>query len=243
MLFRQLFEPQSSTYSYLLGCAGSGEAILVDPVLETIERDLNLLQELDLRLVYAVETHIHADHLTSAWELRRRTGCLVVYPAAEGVDCADIQATEETPLAVGRLSLSPLPTPGHTAGGACYLVADHQPPMLFTGDTLLIDGCGRTDLQGGDAAVLYASIHGRILTLPDDTLVYPGHDYHQRRVSSVGQERLRNPRLGGGRPCADFVAIMAGLNLPFPGKMSVAVAANRCCGGSAGCGHRPRALQ
>lgn len=238
MLFRQLFEPDSSTYTYLLGCTATGEAVLIDPVLETIERDLALLDTLGLRLVSSAETHVHADHLTAAWELRRRTGCRVIYPAAERVSCADIQAMEDQPLAVGTLSLRPLHTPGHTAGGACYLLADHAPPMLFTGDTLLIDGCGRTDLPGGDATVLYTSLHARILALSDDTLVYPGHDYNQRRVSSVGQERLRNPRLAGGRPCGEFVAIMAGLNLPRPGKIELAIPANRCCGGDAVCQHR-----
>lgn len=230
MLFRQLFEAESSTYTYLIGCETTGEALLIDPVLETIDRDLDLLETLGLRLVCSAETHVHADHLTAAWELRRRTGCRVAYPAAEGVACADLQATEEAPITVGSLDLWPLHTPGHTAGGACYLLADHSPPILFSGDALLIDGCGRTDLQGGDAALLYASVHSRILTLPDETLVYPGHDYHQRRVSAVGQERRRNPRLGGNRSCGEFVEIMAGLDLPLPNKIEIALPANRACG-------------
>jgi Zn-dependent hydrolases, including glyoxylases len=238
MLFRQLFEPESSSYTYLLGCEATGEALLIDPVLDMIDRDMALVSELGLRLVASVETHVHADHLTAAWELRRRGGCRVAYPAAEGVACADVQVAEEQPLAVGTLRLWPRHTPGHTVGSTCYLLADQGPPMLFTGDALLIDGCGRTDLPGGDASVLYASVHGRILTLPDDTLIYPGHDYNQRRVSTVGQERLRNPRLGGSRPCAEFVAIMADLNLPPPKKIDTAVPANRRCGGEAMCQHR-----
>lgn len=238
MLFRQLFEPETSTYTYLLGCEATGEALLIDPVQETIDRDLALLHQLDLDLVCSIETHVHADHLTAAWELRRRTGCRVAYPAAEAVVCADLQVTEDRPLVAGMLKLWPLHTPGHTAGSASYLLADGSPPMLFTGDALLIDGCGRTDLQGGDAATLHASVQTRLLTLADDTLVYPGHDYNQRRVSSVGQERQRNPRLGGGRPCSEFVAIMAALNLPPPNKINIAVPANRCCGGETACQHR-----
>ncbi|QNT69467.1 MBL fold metallo-hydrolase [Defluviicoccus vanus] len=237
MLFRQLFEPETSTYTYLLGCVRTGEAILIDPVLETIDRDLHLLQSLGLRLVYSIETHVHADHLTAAWELRRRRGCQVVYPAAEGVACADVQLSEEEPLTVGALQLWLLHTPGHTVGSACYLLADRAPPMLFSGDALLIEGCGRTDLQGGDAAALYASVHARILSLPDDTLVYPGHDYNQRRVSSVGQERLRNPRLGDGKTLGEFIAIMTNLNLPLPNQINTAVVANRCCGGEMACKH------
>ena len=240
MLFRQLFEPKTSTYTYLLGCTRTGEAILIDPVLETSERDLRLLQSLGLRLVYSAETHVHADHLTAAWELRRRSGCLVAYPAAEGVPCADVQLSEEEPLTVGALRLWPLHTPGHTAGSACYLLADRTPPMLFSGDALLIDGCGRTDLQGGDAAALYASVRARILTLPDDTLVYPGHDYNQRQVSSVGQERLRNPRLGDGKTLDEFIEIMRNLNLPLPNQIDTAIAANRCCGGEMTCEHGAR---
>lgn len=235
MLFRQLFDPESSTLTYLLGCTGAGEALLIDPVLETIDRDLALLRGLDLRLVLTAETHVHADHVTAAWELRRRTGCRIAFPAAEAVACADEQATEGVPLRVGGLRLQVLPTPGHTAGGASYLLADHAPPMLFTGDALLIDGCGRTDLQGGDAATLYASIHAHLLALPDDTLVYPGHDYHSRRVSTIGQERARNPRLGGGRSAAEFISLMGELNLPPPKRLAAALSANRCCGN--GCRH------
>lgn len=243
MLFRQLFEPDSSTCTYLIGCEETGEALLIDPVLETIDRDLVVVGELGFRLACSVETHVHADHRTGSWKLRRRTGCRVAYPAAEGVACADVQLAEGEPLMLGSIRLQPLHTPGHTAGSACYLLADHAPPMLFTGDVLLIDGCGRTDLQGGDAATLYASVHARILSLPDDTLVYPGHDYNQRRVSTVGQERLRNPRLGGGRPCTEFVAIMDGLDLPLPKNIAIALPTNRSCGGGAACQHRENPLE
>jgi glyoxylase-like metal-dependent hydrolase (beta-lactamase superfamily II) len=230
MIFRQLFERGSSTYTYLLGCRETSEAILLDPVLETVERDLSVLHALELRLVCTVETHIHADHLTSAWTLRDRTGCRVACPATDGVPCADVHATEDRPFCFGRLTLLPLHTPGHTAGHHSYLFRDGEPAMLFTGDALLIDGCGRTDLQGGDAAMLYRSIHEKIFSLPGHTLVYPGHDYNQRRVSTVAQERARNERLGGGRAVEEFVATMDGLNLPYPQKIHVAMLANRCCG-------------
>lgn len=230
MIFRQLFEHGSSTYTYLLGCRETSEAILLDPILETVERDLSVLDALNLRLVCTVETHVHADHLSSAWTLRDQTGCQVAYPAAEEVPCADVHAMEDRPLCFGHLALLPLHTPGHTAGHHSYFFRDGEPALLFTGDALLIDGCGRTDLQGGNAAMLYRSIHEKIFSLPADTLVYPGHDYNQRCVSTVAQERARNERLAGGKAVEEFVATMDGLNLPYPQKMHVAMLANRCCG-------------
>jgi glyoxylase-like metal-dependent hydrolase (beta-lactamase superfamily II) len=235
MIFRQLVDAGSSTYTYLLGCPQTCEAILLDPVLEAIERDLAVLRAFSLRLAFTLETHIHADHLSSAWVLRDRTGCQVAYPATEMVACSDVQVAEDRPFCFGHLTLLPLHTPGHTAGSYSYFFCQEEPPMLFTGDALLIDGCGRTDLQGGDAAVLYRSIHQKIFTLPDDTLVYPGHDYNQRRVSTVAQERARNQRLGNGKTIEEFVAIMADLSLPYPKKMDVALPANRSCGRRQGC--------
>lgn len=233
MIFRQLFEPESSTYTYLLGCPETRAAILVDPVLETLDRDLALLQALELNLAYSLETHIHADHVTSAARLRSLTGCRIAYPALDGVAGADVGVSEMTPLEAGTVRLQPLFTPGHTDNHHCYFLEARGAPRVLTGDALLIDGCGRTDFQCGDAATLYRSVHDKLFTLPDDTLVYPGHDYQQRRVSSVGQERARNPRLGGGKGVEEFVAIMAGLDLPRPKKMDVAVPANRCCGAEA----------
>jgi glyoxylase-like metal-dependent hydrolase (beta-lactamase superfamily II) len=230
VLFRQLFEPQSSAYTYLIGCEEAREALLIDPVLETVDRDLGLLHELGLTLSHTIETHIHADHVTGASRLREETGCRCAVPAKSGADHVDVPVREGESVAIGRLRLQPLYTPGHTDDHHCYLL-DHGGVMrLFTGDTLLIDGCGRTDFQNGDSATLYRSVHEKIFALPDDTLVYPGHDYQQRRVSSVGQERARNPRLGGGKTVEEFVAIMAALNLPRPKKMDVAVPANRECG-------------
>lgn len=230
MLFRQLFEPQSSAYTYLIACERSGEAALIDPVLETVDRDLELLAGLGLRLSTTIETHIHADHVTGASRLRERTGCQCALPERSGAERADVAVREGDPIRVGSLELQPLYTPGHTDDHHSYFLASDDAARLFTGDALLIDGCGRTDFQNGDAATLYRSVHDKIFSLPEDTLVYPGHDYQQRRVSSVGQERDRNARLGGGKSLDEFVAIMTGLNLPPPNKIDLAVPANRQCG-------------
>ena len=230
MVFRQLFEPQASAYTYLIGCPETGCAALIDPVLETVDRDLELLGELGLRLEYTIETHIHADHVTGAARLRAETGCKAAVPEKSDAAHADLAVREGEPVAIGSLRLNPLYTPGHTDDHHAYFLDSPGAPRLFTGDALLIEGCGRTDFQKGDAATLYRSVHDKIFALGDDTLVYPGHDYQQRRVSSVGQERARNPRLGSGKTIEEFVAIMAGLNLPRPKKMDIAVPANRECG-------------
>jgi glyoxylase-like metal-dependent hydrolase (beta-lactamase superfamily II) len=230
MLFRQLFEPQSSTYTYLIACEQSGEAALIDPVLETVERDVQELDTLGLSLLYTIETHIHADHLTGASHLRARTRCRCAVPEKSGAAHADLAVQEGEPIRIGSLVLQPLFTPGHTDDHHSYFLEHGGEGRVFTGDALLIDGCGRTDFQNGDAATLYTSVHGKIFSLAGDTLVYPAHDYQQRRVSSVGQERARNPRLGGGRTLEEFVAIMTALNLPRPKKMDIAVPANRQCG-------------
>jgi sulfur dioxygenase len=232
MLFRQLFEPQSSAYTYLVACEEMGEAALIDPVLETVERDLKLLEALGLTLKYTIETHIHADHVTGAASLRERTDCLAAVPERSGADRVDLPVREGEPIDVGKLRLQPLYTPGHTDDHHCYWLDEPGAARVFTGDALMIDGCGRTDFQNGDAATLYRSVHDKIFALPDDTLVYPGHDYQQRRVSTVGQERARNPRLGGGKTVEEFVAIMAGLDLPRPRMMDIAVPLNRECGDS-----------
>ena len=230
MIFRQLFEPVSSTYTYLLACDETREAVLIDPVIEAVDRDLALLGELGLTLKYTVETHIHADHVTGAARLREATGSKAAVPEKSGAAHVDLPIRQGEPIRIGGLELEPLHTPGHTDDHHAYLLRSAGSWRVFTGDALMIDGCGRTDFQGGDAATLYASVHAKIFSLPDDTLVFPGHDYQQRFVSSVSQERARNPRLGGGKTVDEFVAIMAGLNLPRPKKMDVAVPANRECG-------------
>jgi sulfur dioxygenase len=230
MIFRQLFEPQSSAYTYLIACGGTRDALLIDPVLETVERDLQLIGELGLTLRYTVETHIHADHVTGASRLRELTACKCALPEKSGAKRVDVPVREGEPLRCGDLAMQPLYTPGHTDDHFSYFLESDGAARVFTGDALLIDGCGRTDFQNGDAATLYRSVHDKIFSLPGDTLVYPGHDYQQRHVSTVAQERERNPRLGGGRSVDEFVEIMAGLNLPRPKKMDVAVPANRGCG-------------
>lgn len=228
MIFRQLFEPESSTFTYLLSCPASGRAVLIDPVSETVDRDLAVIAALGLTLEMAVETHVHADHITGAARLRQATGCRVAFPEAAAVGAADVQLRDGEWVEVGGVRLQALATPGHTAESFCY----YQPAAgrLFTGDTLLIDGCGRTDFQNGDAAALYRSVREILFALPDETLVYPGHDYQGRRVSSIGQEKARNPRLGGDRTAEEFAAIMAALELPRPKRIDEAVPANRRCG-------------
>ena len=230
MIFRQLFEPVSSTYTYLVGCEQTGQAALIDPVLESVERDLHLVRELGLTLACTMETHIHADHVTGAGRLRAFSGSKAGFPAASGADFVDFTITEGSPVSVGQLQLRPIYTPGHTDDHHAYVVESEGASRVFTGDALLIEGCGRTDFQNGDAATLYRSVHNKIFALGDETLVYPAHDYNQRFVSSIAQERARNPRLGGGKSVEEFVAIMGALNLPRPKKMDVAVPANRQCG-------------
>jgi glyoxylase-like metal-dependent hydrolase (beta-lactamase superfamily II) len=226
MLFRQLFEPLSSTYTYLLACEATGQALLIDPVVNCIERDLAELHRLGLTLAWTVDTHIHADHITGARHLRERTGCRIAAPAIDRLPCADLGVEDGVPLTLGSVSLQPLHTPGHTDGHFAYVAGER----VFTGDALLIDGCGRTDFQNGDAATLYRSITTKLFALPDEQLVYPGHDYQGRRVSSIGQEKARNPRVGQGRSQAEFEALMASLNLPYPKFIDYAVPGNRECG-------------
>lgn len=226
MIFRQLAESLSGTYTYLLGCEETGEAVLIDPVLPAWERDLAALRKLDLRLSYTVETHIHADHITSALKLKREAGSHIAVSAVDELPCADVALRGGIPLVVGSMSLLPLHTPGHTQGHLAFVMGD----KVFTGDALLIDGCGRTDFQNGDATALYASVHKKLFSLPNDQLVYPGHDYNGRRVSTIGQERDRNPRLGGERTLAQFLAIMSDLHLPYPKFIDYAVPGNTACG-------------
>ena len=226
MIFRQLFEPLSSTYTYLLGCETTGRAVLIDPVINAIDRDLAALQELGLTLAWTLDTHIHADHITGALHLKQRVGSKIAAPAIERLPCVDHGVIEGEPLRVGGLSIDCLHTPGHTDGHFSYVLADR----VFSGDALLIDGCGRTDFQNGDARTLYESVTHKLFALPDESLVYPAHDYAGRRVSSIGQEKARNPRLGKGKTLQEFERIMAGLELPDPKFIDYAVPGNRLCG-------------
>lgn len=227
-LARQLFDPQSSTYTYLLGCSATGEAILIDPVFEQARRDEALISELGLKLRLTLETHVHADHITGATLHRQRTGSRIVVPAAGGAQGADLRIQHGDTIPVGRNSLQARSTPGHTRGCMTYVTADRG--IAFTGDCLLIRGCGRTDFQEGNSRALYRSVHSEIFTLPDDCLLYPGHDYRGLTVTSVAEEKRFNPRLGGALSEEDFAGYMKNLNLPHPKQMAMAVPANLKCG-------------
>lgn len=226
MIFRQLFDPVSSTYTYLLGCPETGQALLVDPVLPAWERDLGIIRDLGLSLAYTLDTHVHADHITAAAKLKQTTGSLIAGPALDALPCTDVPLQEGRPFRMGSIRIDPLHTPGHTDNHFAYLAGDR----VFSGDALLIDGCGRTDFQNGDAAALYRSITAKLFALAPDTLVFPAHDYQGRRVSTIAQEKTRNPRIGGGKSEQEFVAIMRELKLAAPAFIDYAVPGNRDCG-------------
>ena len=225
MLFRQLFDPGSSTYTYLVADAASRDAALIDPVLEQVARDLGVLERLGLRLRWVLETHVHADHVTGAAGLCAATGARLALGAASGAGCADRLLDDGDTVEVGAERLRVLATPGHTDGCVSYLWRDR----VFTGDALLIGSCGRTDFQEGDAGRLYDSLAGQLFTLPGETLVYPAHDYRGRRVSSIDQERATNEFFAGNEREA-FVRALDALDLPPPKRLDVAVPANRNCG-------------
>lgn len=226
MIFKQLFEPLSSTYTYLIGDEDTGQAVLIDPVIATMDRDLAEVHRLGLKLTFTIETHIHADHITAALEMKRVIGSKIAMPAFDRLPCADVKIEEGKPFQIAGIILEPLHTPGHTQGHFAYLMNDR----VFTGDALLIEGCGRTDFQNGDAEALYKSVHNKLFALPNETLVYPAHDYKERFVSSIAQEKKRNPRLGADKTLEEFKAIMASLNLPYPKFIDHAVPGNRQCG-------------
>lgn len=228
MLFRQLYDRESSTYTYLIADdLTSKEAILVDPVLEQVERDLKLVQELGLTLRYCLETHIHADHITGTGKLRDLTGCWGIVPVQAEAECANRYIKDGEILQLGdEVSLKAIATPGHTDSHMAYLVNQTR---VLTGDALFIRGCGRTDFQSGDPGILYDSVTKKLFTLPDETLVYPGHDYRGHTVSTIGEEKRWNPRFVG-RDRSSFIEFMNNLHLPNPKKMMEAVPANEQCG-------------
>jgi len=228
LIFRQLFDPSSSTYTYLLGDGHAHEAVLIDPVFENEARDRALLRELGLRLVATLDTHVHADHVTGAWLLKQHCGSQILLSADAGTTMADRLLRHGDRIAFGARHLDVRATPGHTRGCLTYVLDDHG--MAFTGDSLLIRGCGRTDFQQGSPERLYRSVKEQILTLPDTCLLYPGHDYRGLTVTSVGEERRFNPRLGGDINAADFAGYMNHLGLPHPRLMNIAVPANLRCG-------------
>ncbi|MBU2097438.1 MAG: MBL fold metallo-hydrolase [Gammaproteobacteria bacterium] len=224
MIFRQLFDAVSSTYTYLLADESSSEALLIDPVFEQVPRDLALLQELGLTLKLVLDTHAHADHVTAAWVLKQKTGCQIALAAAVGADNVDIALKHGDFVGVNGISLEVRATPGHTNGCQTYVLSDYS--MAFTGDALLIRGCGRSDFQEGDAGKLFHSITGQIFVLPDSCAIYPAHDYSGRTRSSVAEEKIYNPRVGGGANERDFVQYMKAMQLPHPKKIDEALPAN-----------------
>lgn len=224
MIFRQLFDPPSSTYTYLLADEKSREALIIDPVFEQVNRDTALLNELQLELACILDTHCHADHVTGAWLMKQRTGAKIGISKYTGAENVDRYLKHGDQIMFGRRYLTVRETPGHTNGCLTYVLDDES--MAFTGDCLLIRGCGRTDFQHGEARRMYESIHSQIFTLPEETLLYPAHDYRGLTVTSVAEEKNYNPRLGGKLSESDFDGYMRNLNLPHPRQIEIAVPAN-----------------
>ena len=225
MLFRQLFERESSTYTYLIAPRAGGEALLIDPVKIELSKYLQLIDELDLRLVFAIDTHVHADHVTALGDLRAASNCVTLMGEQSKAECVSRKFSDGEHIKVGGLDLRAIYTPGHTDDSYSFVMNDR----VFTGDTLLIRGTGRTDFQNGDPAAQYESLFGNLLQLPEQTLVYPGHDYKGWTVSTIGEERAHNPRLQV-KAKDDYIALMRGLRLPDPRQMDTAVPANLACG-------------
>src|SRR5579871_5094396 len=221
MLFRQLYDSVSSTYSYLIASRRGGEALIIDPVLERVDRYIQLMRELDLKLVKAVDTHIHADHVTGLGELRDRTQCITIMGEHSGVDVVSMRVADGDSVDIEGVSLGVIYTPGHTSDSYSFTMQDR----VFTGDTLLIRGTGRTDFQNGDPRAQYESLFGRLLKLPETTLVYPAHDYKGDTVSTIGEEKAYNPRLQV-KSMDEYVALMNNLKLANPKMMDVAIPAN-----------------
>jgi sulfur dioxygenase len=224
MIFRQLYDAVSSTYTYLLADEHSRQALLIDPVFEQIHRDLALLRELNLALKVVVDTHAHADHVTAAWMLKQKTGCRIALADSIGAQNVDQPLKHGDLVEVDGVSLEVRATPGHTNGCLSFVLSDQS--MVFTGDTLLIRGCGRSDFQEGDAARLFDSITRQIFVLPDHCAIYPAHDYSGRTRSSVAEEKAHNPRVGGNANERDFVQYMNAMQLPHPKKIDEALPAN-----------------
>ncbi|MCL4800898.1 MAG: MBL fold metallo-hydrolase [Burkholderiales bacterium] len=229
MIFRQLFDAESSTYTYLLASRPGGEALIIDPVKEKLRQYLALVEQLDVRLVKAIDTHTHADHVTALGDLRDRLGCVTVMGEFTKADCVSLHVRDEEIIDVDGVRLRALYTPGHTDESFSYALDPRAPKAVFTGDVLLIRGTGRTDFQNGDPRKSWDSIVNRLFRLPDETLVYPAHDYKGWTVSSIGEEKRFNPRIAG-KTQAEYVQIMNALDLPDPKLMDIAVPANLACG-------------
>lgn len=226
MILRQLFDRATWTYTYLIADEDTREAVIIDPVVERIDREMQLLDELNLKLLYTIDTHVHADHVTASGELRERTAARSIVSARNEVPSVDIQVDAGDVIEFGKHKLEVLATPGHTGGCVSFVLRDGDNTMAFTGDALFIRGCGRTDFQAGDSRALYHSVRGQLFSLPEDTVIYPGHDYRGHTKSSVAEERKHNPRLKDGVTEDEFVSIMANLKLANPKLMDVAVPAN-----------------
>ncbi len=229
MIFRQLFEQESSTYTYLIACEKTRNAALIDTVKAEVPQYLQLLRELNLTLVYALDTHTHADHITGAGELRDLTGCTTLLGEQANSGCVSHALRDSEKIPVGELTLTALHTPGHTDDSYTFHLIDGDEQYLFTGDTLLIRGTGRTDFQNGSARDQYQSLFGKLLLLPETTWVYPAHDYKGWMRTTIGEEKAHNPRLQV-KDITAYVELMNNLNLPNPKMMDVAVPANRACG-------------
>lgn len=229
MIFRQLFEPVSSTYTYVLASGIGREALIIDPVKEKLDDYLRLIADLKLKLVRAIDTHTHADHITALGDLRERTGCVTIMGEFTKALCVSQSIREGETIQLDGINLQAIYTPGHTDESFSFVLNPAKPEAVFTGDVLLIRGSGRTDFQGGDPHKSYDSIVNKLFKLPDDTTLYPGHDYRGWMASSIGEEKRCNPRLAG-KSEAEYVAIMKGLNLPNPKLMDIAVPANLACG-------------
>ena len=229
MVFRQLFDPVSSTYTYLLASGVGREAFLIDPVKERAGHYLQLLSELQLKLVIAIDTHVHADHITALGDLRGSTGCLTVMGEHSKAECVSYRVKDSELLRADGLALRAIHTPGHTDESFSFFLAHHDTRAVFTGDLLLIRSTGRTDLPGGNPQHSYRSITEKLFSLPETTLVYPGHDYRGCTSSTIAEERVHNPRIAN-RSEATYVEAMQNLKLPHPKMMDVAVAANLACG-------------
>lgn len=226
MLFKQFFESDTSTFTYLLACEKTKQAVLIDTVESEVPIYLKELEAQGLKLVYTLETHVHADHVTGADTLRQKLGSKSVVHRDAGAMCGDLLVTDGVHIIVGTIDLEVRYTPGHTNGCISFFAGDR----IFTGDSLLIGGCGRTDFQQGDSGQLFDSIHNQIFSLPDEVIVYPGHDYNGNTQSTVGEERKNNKRLGGGKSREDFIQIMSELKLAYPKYIDVALPANQACG-------------
>lgn len=229
MIRRQFFDPESSTYTYLLASAAGREALLIDPVKAQLSHYLAALRELDLKLVKAIDTHTHADHITAIGALRKATGCMTIMGEFTQAECVSMQVREGEMIDIDGIRLQAIYTPGHTSESFSFVLSPQAPEAVFTGDVLLIGGSGRTDFQGGDPHQSWDSIVNKLFKLPDHTGLYPAHDYQGRRSSSIGAEKRGNPRLAG-KTEAQYVEIMRNLQLPAPEMMDLAVTANLACG-------------